>query len=204
MVGVWEGLNLGSIPNFFLCFGMHPKIIDIYPKLIPKGGVVQFCRHRWQSAIGHIWQFVAPVIFSVTDFCIQGSQIQEFLQKSGTAAPALQHTRLTKHILIFVRKSWNIYWSNHASWIEITHHFSKFLNSFHSWHLDGQTLSWVGCMVGSSQKENRLDLPNPAPALASIPYNNRTRLISDKIKTKQTKTIWQNWWILTTVKQNWK
>ena len=44
MVGVWEGLNLGSIPNFFLCFGMHPKIIDVYPKLIPKGGVVQFCQ----------------------------------------------------------------------------------------------------------------------------------------------------------------
>ena len=43
MVGVWEGLNLGSIPNFFLCFGMHPKIIDVYPKLIPKEGVVQFC-----------------------------------------------------------------------------------------------------------------------------------------------------------------
>ena len=43
MVGVWEGLNLGSIPNFFLCFGMHPKIIDVHPKLIPKGGVVQFC-----------------------------------------------------------------------------------------------------------------------------------------------------------------
>ena len=46
MVGVWEGLNLGSIPNFFLCFGMHPKIIDVYPKLIPKGGVVQLCRSR--------------------------------------------------------------------------------------------------------------------------------------------------------------
>ena len=44
MVGVWEGLNLGSIPNFFLCFGMHPKIFDVYPKLIPKGGVVQFCQ----------------------------------------------------------------------------------------------------------------------------------------------------------------
>ena len=44
MVGVWEGLNLGSIPNFFLCFGMHPKIIDVHPKLIPKGGVVQFCQ----------------------------------------------------------------------------------------------------------------------------------------------------------------
>ena len=43
MVGVWEGLNLGSIPNFFLCFGMHPKIIDVHPKLIPKGGVVHFC-----------------------------------------------------------------------------------------------------------------------------------------------------------------
>ena len=43
MVGVWEGLNLGSIPNFFLCFGIHPKIIDVHPKLIPKGGVVQFC-----------------------------------------------------------------------------------------------------------------------------------------------------------------
>ena len=43
MVGVWEGLNLGFIPNFFLCFGMHPKIIDVYPKLIPKGGVIQFC-----------------------------------------------------------------------------------------------------------------------------------------------------------------
>ena len=46
MVGVWEGLNLGSIPNFFLCFGMHPKIIDVYPKLIPKGGVVQFCPNK--------------------------------------------------------------------------------------------------------------------------------------------------------------
>ena len=45
MVGVLEGLNLGSIPNFFLCFGMHPKIIDVHPKLIPKGGVVQFCHH---------------------------------------------------------------------------------------------------------------------------------------------------------------
>ena len=44
MVGVWEGLNLGSIPNFFLCFGMHPKIIDVHPKLIPKRGVVQFCQ----------------------------------------------------------------------------------------------------------------------------------------------------------------
>ena len=43
MLGVWESLNLGSTPNFFLCFGMHPKIIDVYPKLIPKGGVVQFC-----------------------------------------------------------------------------------------------------------------------------------------------------------------
>ena len=43
MVGVWEGLNLGYIPNFFLSFGMHPKIIDVHPKLIPKGGVVQFC-----------------------------------------------------------------------------------------------------------------------------------------------------------------
>ena len=46
MVGVWEGLNLGSIPNFFLCFGMHPKMIDVHPKLIPKGGVVQFCHKR--------------------------------------------------------------------------------------------------------------------------------------------------------------
>ena len=44
MVGVWEGLNLGSIPNFFLCFGMHPKIIEVHPKLIPKGGVVQYCQ----------------------------------------------------------------------------------------------------------------------------------------------------------------
>ena len=43
MVGVWEGLNLGSIPKIFLCFWIHPKIIDVYPKLIPKGGVVQFC-----------------------------------------------------------------------------------------------------------------------------------------------------------------
>ena len=25
---------------------MHPKIIDVYPKLIPKEGVVQFCRPR--------------------------------------------------------------------------------------------------------------------------------------------------------------
>ena len=43
MVGDWEGLKLGSIPNFFLCFGMHPKIIDVHPKLIPRGVVVQFC-----------------------------------------------------------------------------------------------------------------------------------------------------------------
>ena len=49
MVGVWEGLNLGSIPNFFLCFGMHPKIIDVYPKLIPKGGVVQFCPSNFDN-----------------------------------------------------------------------------------------------------------------------------------------------------------
>ena len=42
MVGVWEGLNLGSIPNFFPCFGIHPKIIDVHPKLIPRGGVIQF------------------------------------------------------------------------------------------------------------------------------------------------------------------
>ena len=34
-----------------------------------------------------------------------------------------------------------------------------------------------------------LPLPNPAPALASLPYNNQTRLISDKDKTKQTTTI---------------
>ena len=51
MVGVWEGLNLGSIPNFFLCFGMHPKIIDVHPKLIPKGGVIQFapfvCKYEY-------------------------------------------------------------------------------------------------------------------------------------------------------------
>ena len=40
MVGVWEGLNLGSIQKKFLCFGMHPKIIDVHHKLIPKGGVV--------------------------------------------------------------------------------------------------------------------------------------------------------------------
>ena len=51
MVGVWEGLNLGSIPNFFPCFGIHPKIIDVHPKLIPKGGVIQFCPN-----IGVVWQ----------------------------------------------------------------------------------------------------------------------------------------------------
>ena len=50
MVGVREGLNLGSIPNFFLCFGMHPKIIDVHPKLIPKGGVVQFCQVVFSKA----------------------------------------------------------------------------------------------------------------------------------------------------------
>ena len=57
MVGVWEGLNLGPIPNFFLCFGMYPKIIDVHPKLIPKGGVVQFCRtesHREGIFVFHI------------------------------------------------------------------------------------------------------------------------------------------------------
>ena len=52
MVGVWEGLNLGSIPNFFLCFGMHPKIIDVHPKLIPKGGVVQFCLEGNKTRMG--------------------------------------------------------------------------------------------------------------------------------------------------------
>ena len=56
MVGVWEGLNLGSIPNFFLCFGMHPKIIDVHPKLIPKGGVVQFCQVvHWLFVRGILW-----------------------------------------------------------------------------------------------------------------------------------------------------
>ena len=56
MVGVWEGLNLGSIPNFFLCFGMHPKIIDVYPKLIPKEGVVQFCPFSLSN--GHTFDVV--------------------------------------------------------------------------------------------------------------------------------------------------
>ena len=37
---------MGSIPNFFLCFGMNPEIIDVHPKLIPKGGVVQFCQYH--------------------------------------------------------------------------------------------------------------------------------------------------------------
>ena len=58
MVGVWKGLNLGSIPNFFLCFGMHPKIIDVYPKLIPKGDVVQ-CHFMdcWTSTFKYLHIF---------------------------------------------------------------------------------------------------------------------------------------------------
>ena len=43
---VWEGLKLGSIPILFLCFGMHPKIIDVHPNLIPKRGEVQFCQNN--------------------------------------------------------------------------------------------------------------------------------------------------------------
>ena len=43
MVGVWDGLKLGCIPNFFLQFGIHPKIYDVHPKLIPKKGVIHFC-----------------------------------------------------------------------------------------------------------------------------------------------------------------
>ena len=59
MVGTWEGLNLGSIPNLFLCFGMHPKIIDFHPKLIPKGGVVQFCPRQFiKLSINQILQVV--------------------------------------------------------------------------------------------------------------------------------------------------
>ena len=60
MAGVWEGLNLGSIPNFFLCFGMHPKIIDVHPKLIPKGGVVQFC--LGSSATTRILNFIPQMV----------------------------------------------------------------------------------------------------------------------------------------------
>ena len=37
LVGVWEGLNLGSIPNDHM-----PSQKD--PKFLLKGGVVQFCR----------------------------------------------------------------------------------------------------------------------------------------------------------------
>ena len=52
MVRVWEGLKFGSIQTFFYVFGYIP-IIDVHPKLIPKGGVVQFCLspepHVWKS-----------------------------------------------------------------------------------------------------------------------------------------------------------
>ena len=41
---VWDSLKLGSIPNCFLLFGMHPKLYWVYPKHIPKRGVVQFRR----------------------------------------------------------------------------------------------------------------------------------------------------------------
>ena len=41
MVGVWDDLNLGSIPNFFPCLG-YPKMNDAHPNLIPKIGLVQF------------------------------------------------------------------------------------------------------------------------------------------------------------------
>ena len=74
MVGVWEGLNLGSIPNFFLCFGMHPKIIDVYPKLIPKGGVVQFCpspplNGKCQISIFFFDHFHFGASYEASDFC---------------------------------------------------------------------------------------------------------------------------------------
>ena len=57
LVGVWKGLNLGSIRNFSLCFGMYPKIIDVNPKLIPKRGVVQFCHLyvKIRSAMHKLW-----------------------------------------------------------------------------------------------------------------------------------------------------
>ena len=49
MVGVWE---VGIHPKFFSMFWIHPKIIDVHPKLIPKGGVVQFC----PSPEPHVWK----------------------------------------------------------------------------------------------------------------------------------------------------
>ena len=61
-----DGLKLGSILNFFLCFGMHPKIIDVHPKLIPKGGVVQFCRSDIQIYVS--WGTrLGPTIFNHAD-----------------------------------------------------------------------------------------------------------------------------------------
>ena len=44
--GGWSGLGKALTwdpsQTFFPCFGIHPKIIDVHPKLIPKGGVIQF------------------------------------------------------------------------------------------------------------------------------------------------------------------
>ena len=57
MVGVWDGIKLGSTPNFFQCFGTHPKINDIHPKLIPKRGVVQFC-HLYHLTIEYLGRVV--------------------------------------------------------------------------------------------------------------------------------------------------
>ena len=44
--GVVGALTWDPSKTFFLCFGMHPKKIDVHPKLVPKGGVVQFCRRQ--------------------------------------------------------------------------------------------------------------------------------------------------------------
>ena len=70
MVGVWEGLNLGFIPNFFLCFGMHPKIIDVHPKLIPKGGVVQFCQ---KDAVQY--DESSFYLLTLANFCFSNSRL---------------------------------------------------------------------------------------------------------------------------------
>ena len=57
MVGVWEGLNLGSIPNDHM-----PSQKD--PKFLLKRGVVQFCRPRYAQDMPRILE----TIQNITDY----------------------------------------------------------------------------------------------------------------------------------------
>ena len=49
--GFWKALTWDPSQKDFYVFGMHPKMIDVYPKLIPKGGVVQFCQMHFENSV---------------------------------------------------------------------------------------------------------------------------------------------------------